>query len=471
MGLLILTFFPLAGFAQERGDSRTLPVRLIDGHIVVALDLVSESTSLTVSLLVDLESSSTLTLQSGVLGGLRLGADEMSVSLSTVEGFKATVSKNELDIYSGQVDLDALTRSNSSTLSGRPLIGAIGVNFLRRYHVILDIQKQQLVLQAPGNAAAPSESVVVQLLDTSDGAVRVAVNRSGEPFGSMVLSSVYDTFIDATVATEIGAPAGNVMDVELVGSDGYFRLSDYVAFRPLDLPEGTRSVLVAGVSLLRNFRIEIDWQNRYVSFAQTLSPARPRGDFEFIEAELSDDSRDLIAFLEKYPQNFHVGEAASLLVKRRLLEAADVASLLEAARWYRDTSPPGQAGAYVLKLLLQFEAERPERHDLIIGTAELGLETVSTDMDEATRYSLHNHIGRAQLAARDIDSAWKHLLIAAFGMPGDALVNLNLGRVYEQQKRFRRAASRYQHALNLEGLSGIETDEAETALKRLESNR
>ena len=41
----------------------------------------------------------------------------------------------------------------------------------------------------------------------------------------------------------------------------------------------------------------------------------------------------------------------------------------------------------------------------------------------------------------------RHLLSAAFGLPEDGSINLDLGRFYEQQGRYRRAFSRYVQAV------------------------
>ena len=58
-------------------------------------------------------------------------------------------------------------------------------------------------------------------------------------------------------------------------------------------------------------------------------------------------------------------------------------------------------------------------------------------------HQLHAQLGTILLDAGESREAWKHLLSAAFGLPEDGMVNLQLGRFYEQEGRYRRAFSRY----------------------------
>lgn len=452
-------------------DSTTVPLKLVDGHMVIAVDLVSKASNQSVSLLVDLDAPHSLALQKAAMKGLKLADGETSVTLSTIKGFKARVSTRGLAPYAGRVDMAEVTALYGSALDDRPLVGTVGVAFLKNYHVILDIQAGKLELLAPGKEDVRPQGVVIHPLDASDGHIRIPVNRGDERIGAVMLSSAYDSYIDAVVAKSMGAPAGNVMDIKLVGSGGEFTLSDYVAFRPAGVFGKFEAVLTAGVNLLKNFRVEIDWANGYVSFAQTQKPSYPKGDFAFIRAEVAKSSDGLADFMEKYPDNRLAKEAAGLLVDWRMQENADDASLLEAARWYRDTGPKGLKGAYTMALMDRFAKKFPKRSELIIKVGEQGLEVASKDLDKQTLYKLHDQVGQRRLAAGDVHGAWKNFLSAVFGMPKDAGVNLNLGRVYEQQKRYRRAASRYEQALKLKGLSAEDVKEAKIALKRVKAKQ
>lgn len=61
-------------------------------------------------------------------------------------------------------------------------------------------------------------------------------------------------------------------------------------------------------------------------------------------------------------------------------------------------------------------------------------------------HKIHSQLGEVHLNQGNDEQAWRHLLSAAFGLPEDGLINLNLGRFYEHQGRYRRAFSRYVQA-------------------------
>lgn len=444
-------------------DGTTVPLTLVDGHMVIAIDLVSKASNQSVSLLIDLDAPYALALNGDALKRLKIAQGETSITLSTVKGFKTPVFTKDVKPYKGRVDMVEVTALHGTALDDRPLVGSVGVAFLKNYRVILDIQAGKLTLLDPRMEVKP-EGVVIHPLDAAGGQVRIPVNQGGERIGEIVLSSAYDSYIDV-------AAAGNVTDIKLVGGNGEVNLSRYVAFRPSDIYRKFDAILTAGVNLLKNLRVEIDWVNGYVSFTSTQKPVYPHGDVAFIKAETAKSPDGIVAFLEKYPGNRLAKEAAGLLVDWRMQEKAADEQMLEAARWYRDTGPQGLRGAYSMALMGRFAGEFPERASLAIMVGELGLEVASKDIDKQTLYKLHNQIGRKRFAGDDVHGAWKNFLSAVFGMPKDAGVNLSLGRVYEQQKRFRRAASRYEQALKLKGLSAADVKEAKMALKRVKAKQ
>jgi hypothetical protein len=69
-------------------------------------------------------------------------------------------------------------------------------------------------------------------------------------------------------------------------------------------------------------------------------------------------------------------------------------------------------------------------------------------------------MGKILLKKNEDREAWRHLLSAAFGLPEDGMVNLDLGRYYEKKERLRRAFSRYVQAV-------IKPESAPTAIEGL----
>ena len=84
--------------------------------------------------------------------------------------------------------------------------------------------------------------------------------------------------------------------------------------------------------------------------------------------------------------------------------------------------------------------------DFVIAAGELGIESGRKDRYPNAVHEIHSKMGDVLLEKQEGRRAWKHLLSAAFGLPEDGMVNLNLGRYYEQEGRYKRAFSRYVQA-------------------------
>ena len=98
---------------------------------------------------------------------------------------------------------------------------------------------------------------------------------------------------------------------------------------------------------------------------------------------------------------------------------------------------------------------------LAVFAGELGIEGGRTDRYPNSVHQLHASLGEILLDHDEDKRAWRHLLSAAFGVPDDGPVNLNLGRFYEKQERYNRALSRYVQAV-------IKVETGEKALEGLE---
>jgi hypothetical protein len=417
-------------------------------------------------------------------------------------GFRAEVpADGGIREYTGAVDLGRMTALHSAALDQRPLAGSIGAGFLKNYHLVLDLAAGTMSLGPPREAgagasrAAAGEILILPLKARGSRILlplRHSLSDNGKSqAGYMLLSSgTYDSFVSPKATRAAGAPAGNVGALQIgdMKKGPSFDLSRFVAFRPSNAGRfaefagetgGSQVMLITGINLLRNFRVEIDRVNKIVAFSQTRTPAYPEGDFAYFEAETSGRAEPMEAFLSQHPDSRLAEEAAQLLIDRRLEEGADNASLIVAARWFRDSVPEKIRGTSSLALMDLFARQRPEQPDLVIAVGELGLGVVRDDADPMILYRIHDAIGRQRLAKGDIKGAWKNFLSAALGMPKDARVNLNLGRTYEALGRVNRARSRYQRASaivadmrahNMDALSPEDLAELRSAEARLGDN-
>ena len=111
-----------------------------------------------------------------------------------------------------------------------------------------------------------------------------------------------------------------------------------------------------------------------------------------------------------------------------------------------------------MKTLL--EARRP---DVAILAGRAGVKSGRNDRYPESIHKLHAKLGELLLDDEDQRRlAWEHLLSAAFGLPNDGMINLNLGRFYESEERHRRAMSRYVQAV-------VQPESGPMAVKALEN--
>lgn len=470
---------------HQPSSGATLPLKVMDGYMVVAVDLTSKAAKLSTSLIVDLGDPHGLALQDAVRHGLELKPDESSISVSAANGFAATVPVSSLVDYQGPIDFAEISLVHDAELGDSAVGGTVGAGFLRNYRVLVDVAQHELTLAAPGDADRPlSGDVVVPAAIGTEGALLLPLSAGKKAIGSMTLSGAgYDSVIDAGVAIDLGFPTRNVGPVRVTdaGTSRHLNLSDFIAFRPStfdghDAAAGRRTILVAGLNLFENFRVEIDWIGRSVALTPAKAPSYPVADAAFYEVENSRSADRMAAYLEKHPDARLARAGAKLLVEWRLKENADDERLLTAARWLRDTTPRSARSAVGLALMAYFAQAKPPRPDLVVGVGRLALEAARTDKNPGNLYLIHHEIGKQLLAQDNVDGAWTSFLSAAFGLPDNASVNLDLARTYDKQGRVRRAYSRYQRAAQLaqqqrkigaETLTKDELSELNAALVRL----
>lgn len=460
-----------------------IPLKLINGKLVLAADISSKATRKSFALLVDLDAPHSLSLHVKALGSLELAEADTKVELVMPAGLKASVARDDISVHppSQAALLETMSKIYADEMDQRQFVGSIGIEFLKKYHVVLDANKKELVLSPPRPINPNTKKISSRFelfyhpLKIDEGQIWLSLDYAKGNKGYMVLSSTYyDTFIDASIAKKLSKPAGNVSPVWLSDDRGNNKvnLSEYVAFRPERLSAGGESkvLLMGGINLLENFRVEIDFVNRYMGLTQTKTPSYPAGDFAFFQARLNKDAEALDAWFEQYPANRLAREASELLLDWRMKKGASEEKMIRAARFYRDSAPELESARNCLAVLERFAAQKNRSLKVITAVGDLCLEATRKDADPLTLYKIHTALGRIRLEMDDITPAWKHFLSALFGQPDDGMLNLYLGRVYEKQERFRRAYSRYKHA-SLTHLSGVfpkeAREEAKAALVRL----
>ena len=138
-------------------------------------------------------------------------------------------------------------------------------------------------------------------------------------------------------------------------------------------------------------------------------------------------------------------------------EGAEESELTEAIQWVNDTMPEDLRATRLFDLMEELVNEGET--SLGIAAGKLGVDSARKDRYPKSAYKLHGRLGEL-LLPDDKRESWRHLLSAAFGLPEDGMINLNLARVYEANGKKQRAFSRYIQAL-------VKEDSSELAMEAL----
>lgn len=428
-----------------------VPVTVVDERLVVSCDLSTPSRRIPVNLFVEYEGAYGLQLHNKAAAGLKAEtADGKAIPITIhFPGFGVTVPRRELG---DEEYLEEFTKYHSVELGENAVVGSIGAEVLTQYRVTFDLAAGMMALMPPGEAPGVPLSEPVR---GDDGSWTLPISESsgmawvpviladGTPMAMALGCAHYDTRMEAQLADELGAPAGDVGSLHLGGID----LSEFVAFRPEELvlihPNGAFGTL--GVNLLEHFQVEIDRVAKTARFLEVRPAEFPVADLEFFQARVREDRDVLEAYLDVHGETRLGHEAAGLLLQWCLEEGAGPLPSAKAVQWMYQTTIEDLRSTRMLDLMKEMaDAGQPE---VELAAGELGVESGRDDRYPNAVHHVHGRMGRVHLDREEIDESWRHLLSAAFGLPGDGRINLDLGRCYEAQGRMRRAFSRYIQAV------------------------
>ena len=462
------------------GPQARLPVRQIQGRLVVTCDLSTSQRRIPANLFLDFESPSTLELHNQAAAGLKAESQSGATIPITVHlpGLEFSVERRQIG---DDPDLDRFTKWHSIELGEVAVVGTLGGKLFADFHVTFDLASGEVVLEPRREDGAPSEidtlpSGTTELsVEVRDGLVWLPAKLGPDGMaGAYALGSGgYDTTLDAGIAADLGHPAGDVHPLFI----GDYDLSERIATRPAEVPylHPDGAFGLTGLGLLEDFRVEIDRVNRRVYLTPTTAPEYPASDLAYFEAVWDDwgprdDSPALEAFLTAYPDARLSPEAADALFELRLFEGADEASMAVAIEWADATTPEDlRATAALERMSLAASHGRP---DVLVMAGETGIEAGRDDRYPNAVHEIHAEVGQAQLVLGQDREAWRHLLAAAFGLPDDGMVKLGLGTYYERDaERFRgdpeRYAGRLRRAFSAYVQASIHADSGPRAIEAL----
>ncbi len=444
--------------ALPASQSTRIAVSEVEGRLVARCDISTRSRRLPVNLFIDFEETCGLQLHNQAAAGLKAERSDGTASPITVHfpNLNMTVERREIG---DDEALDHYTRWNSIALGEVSVVGTIGAKLLKDHHVVFDLDAGFIELSAPrpleDEPVDPPEGVTRVDISIINDIVWLPVSYDGGTGAAIVLGTGrFDTIIDGFLAEDQGNPAGDIGPLFLGGVD----LDRFVALRPGEVnyvhPDG--ALAVTGLGLLKNFRVEVDRVNKHVLLEQIRAPRVPEGDLQLFEAMVEEDQAGLTRFLEEHEGHRLALEAAQLLVVQRLIEDASVEELEPALAFVDKACPEDLRATSALEQMKTCSAFGLPRHQIAAG--RIGLESGRDDRYPDAVHDIHARLGEVHLDLGEEQEAWRHLLAAAFGLPEDGTVNLNLARLYEGQERYRRAFSRYvQAAIRPEsGPQGVE---------------
>ncbi len=428
-------------------QSGRIPVKVVAGRLVARCDLSTEVRRIPVHLFVEYDNPCGLEVHNRAAAPLRVERQDGSTRPITIhfQGGEVVVDTRELG---DQDELDAFTKWYSVELGENAVVGTIGAGILAKHHLVFDVGSGAIEFGPPKERSgerpeAPPGGASLPVSIKNDMVWLPMLLADDEPRSVAFGSSRYDTIVDEDLCESKGAPAGDLGEA-LIGSCD---VSQYVALRPGPVPfthaDGALGVL--GIGLLESLRVEIDRVNRWVTITPVADPEFPSADRAFFEAMVTEDTDALLAYLEAHPESRCAREAAELLLDWMVSEGYEGEELHEALAWVDKTCIPDLRATAALELLKELQGLG--LNDAAVKVGEFGVEGGRDDRYPEAIHELHSALGAMLLEQGEGRDAWRHLLSAAFGIPEDGMVNLNLGRFYEKEGRNRRAFSRYVQAV------------------------
>lgn len=426
-----------------------IPVRVIDGRLVASCDISGPMLRIPVNLWIDFDGAYGLQLHNRAASPLPAEDPSGKPNPLTLHfpDFTLEIARRELG---PEEDFEEFTKYHSKEIGENALTGAIGSEVLKHFDLIFDLPQGQIVIAPPGQLGN-------QDLDSSVGDLVVPVSlhndlvwlpvtlqgSKGTLRRAMAIgSSQYDSLLDRRLCNSLRRPAGNVGSVQCESVD----FAPYVAFRPAEViqvhPDGVAGVM--GINLLEQFRVHVDRQSLLASIRSAGSPKFPEQDLAWFQAMVAED-RDLVtSWLEENADTRLGREAAEFLLTLMLDEGAEEDEFTTAIQWVNDTMPDDLRATRLFDLMDELVNEGET--DLGVEAGKLGVKSARKDRYPESSYQLHGRLGELLLPS-DRREAWRHLLSAAFGLPEDGMINLNLARLYEANGKKKRAFSRYIQAL------------------------
>lgn len=450
---LTVVWTAVAG-AQSVGGQ--IDAKSLGDRVLIRVLLQTEAYEKKTHVIVDYAAPEAFAMNGNVLQSLAFGENEQTLKILG-DGFRLEVPRDQISPEPGF--LGDYTARYSNELEDLDVSAIMGFPVLQPFALSLDFEVGELALKPTADAdvaqAAEDAAVVIQGVRIVDNKVHLPVSYDGGKPASMTFGTAgYHTYVNQPIAERVGKPAGDVDDIAF-GTPPAFGLPGRVAFfpqpfdeRPADLD--VEWLLRSGLGLWSAYRLEINPNAGYLALTPHTDSNHSEADAAFYAAAAAEDIPALKAYIEAWPEDRNIEEAAGRWFDIGLRSGMPDEAQMEAVAAGLSVTPERRKTRYISGLVVPlFNSDlRDERSNLVIALCEEALKYIGRSDQPSLRQNIQLVLGDRYLHAGNAHEAWKTLLSAAFyGDPRlDGVVRHELGRAYEALGRHRRAYSSYRRA-------------------------
>ena len=518
---------PVVATGQLPGG--VLPARVLGDRILVRAALQTETWYKDTHVVIDFARPTALEMHGNVFSTLTWGEGDENLEIFA-DGFRMEVPREAVIEEIGAL-LGPITSRYDNELEQIDVAAILGWGVLKDYAFRLNLQEGEIALtpalQADSDEARSRAAIFVDGVETFDNRVLIPLTWGGGRPGWLEFDTAgYHTWIDRPLAASVGEPYGEIDDIrvgaaadapgETLSGIAAFFPQDFRALRETEFVEAKAVedsirpqaeaagvpvppqflarpivefngdvLLRSGLSLLSAYEWELNHVLGYVTLTRLVDSNRSEADARFYAAAADRDATALHGYLDGWPADRNVEEAARLLFDLGLESGASAEEQLRVIDYGLAVNEDRRHMEYAMGFLAGLKApgtmvgfllgvdpaEGGDDHsELIVAVCNRAMEFVARSQAPAMRQHIQLVLADRRLARGDAHEAWKFALAAAFnGDPGlDGITRHELGRAYEGLGRLRRAYSSYERALSeFVGLTPEMTENATAALERL----
>ncbi|WIO75050.1 hypothetical protein QP938_03850 [Porticoccaceae bacterium LTM1] len=450
--LLVAVTLGAAQLAQAEGAGGSAPLKILGNHLLVPFTYKAQGFEKQSHFVVDLGSKDYVAFHKEVHKSLGSALQPGEKVRFTNDGFELEVNFAKCrNLGDGPNVCDALSAEYDVELENIDVTAVVGFDFLKEYAINFNMEDQAFSMtlsNAEHSQQVKQSSQVVVPVTIAGHNLYVPVSANGKQIGTMELQTAgYHTTIDPKLAAKLDTSK----DISF-GTDGKQKLSGMVAVRNKKLPKAESTapsdrVMRTGLGLWASFDVTIDPKAGYLALNLTRNNNYHDGDVAFYKASAARDWEQLLAYLQAFPQDHNVEEAADEMFTIGMRKKAPADKMLEGLQYSLDQMKPRKKLEYMFGYCQKAHQGMPSSRfmDLTIGACEKGLEFISYSQKPSVRQQYQLILGERYLDKGDPRQGWKYYLSASFnGDPQlDGQTRMGLGRAYEAMKRYRRAYATY----------------------------